>query len=266
MELREMMQPRPMSEIKDHPQDNVQVPPMVVVADDDGEHRLLLSRLLRKAGFRVSLAQDGAGLMKLLAAGLPDLVLLDLMLPDDDGLVLCRRIRDTSDVPIIMLTALGQGTYKVAGLEMGADDYVAKPFDPDELLARIRAVLRRMRGQGGTAAVSVQARRGYRFDGWTIDASKRQLVSPDQVLITLTSAEFDLLVAFVEHPQTILTREHLVELSRGRGSDGFDRSVDILVSRLRRKIEPNAKEPRIIKTIRSGGYLFAPDVGPLGPA
>jgi DNA-binding response OmpR family regulator len=169
------------SELKDHPQDNVQVPPMVVVADDDGEHRLLLSRLLRKAGFRVSLAQDGASLMKLLAANQPDLVLLDLMLPDDDGLVLCRRIRDTSDIPIIMLTALGQGTYKVAGLEMGADDYVAKPFDPDELL------------------------------------------------------------------------------------DGFDRSVDILVSRLRRKIEPNAKEPRIIKTIRSGGYLFAPDVGPLGP-
>ncbi|HWT99668.1 MAG TPA: response regulator transcription factor [Terriglobales bacterium] len=269
MEIRETTQTRPLnelrgSELKDHPQDNVQVPPMVVVADDDGEHRLLLSRLLRKAGFRVSLAQDGASLMKLLAANQPDLVLLDLMLPDDDGLVLCRRIRDTSDIPIIMLTALGQGTYKVAGLEMGADDYVAKPFDSDELLARIRAVLRRIRGQSGTT-VSVQARRGYRFDGWTIDASKRQLMSPDQVLITLTSAEFDLLVAFVEHPQTILTREHLVELSRGRGSDGFDRSVDILVSRLRRKIEPNAKEPRIIKTIRSGGYLFAPDVGPLGP-
>lgn len=254
-----------MSEPKDTMPDDAQVPPMIVVVDDDGEHRLLLSRLLRKAGFRVSLAQDGAGLMKLLGANRPDLVLLDLMLPDDDGLVLCRRIREISDIPIIMLTALGQGTYKVAGLEMGADDYVSKPFDPDELLARIRAVLRRLRGQKASKT-GIQARRGYQFDGWSVDASKRQLLSPDQVLITLTSAEFDLLVAFVEHPQTILTREHLVELSRGRGSDGFDRSVDILVSRLRRKIEPNAKEPRIIKTIRSGGYLFAPDVGPLVPA
>lgn len=241
------------------------VPPMVLVVDDDGEHRLLLSRLLRKSGFRVSLAQDGAGLMKLLAAHRPDLVLLDIMLPDEDGLALCRRIRDASEIPVIMLTALGKGAYKVAGLEMGADDYVAKPFDPDELLARIRAVLRRTRGQTGKP-VGIQARRGYRFDGWTVDASKRQVLSPDQVLITLTSAEFDLLMAFVEHPQTVLTREHLIELSRGRGSDGFDRSVDILVSRLRRKIEPNSKEPRIIKTVRSGGYLFAPDVGPLGAA
>jgi len=238
---------------------------MVLVVDDDGEHRLLLSRLLRKSGFRVSLAQDGAGLMKLLACNHPDLLLLDVMLPDEDGLALCRRIRETSEIPVIMLTALGKGAYKVAGLEMGADDYVAKPFDPDELLARIRAVLRRTRGHAGRP-VGIQARRGYRFDGWSVDASKRQVLSPDQVLITLTSAEFDLLVAFVEHPQTVLTREHLVELSRGRGSDGFDRSVDILVSRLRRKIEPNSKEPRIIKTVRSGGYLFAPDVVPLGSA
>lgn len=239
-------------------------PPMVLVADDDGEHRLLLSRLLRKAGFRASLAQDGASLMKLFAAHPPDLLLLDLMLPDEDGLVLCRRIRDISDVPIIMLTALGRGPYKVAGLEMGADDYIAKPFDPDELLARIRAVLRRARGRSDRL-VDAKTRRGYRFDGWSVDAAKRQLLSPEQVLITLTSGEFDLLMAFVEHPQTILTREHLVELSRGRGSDGFDRSVDILVSRLRRKIEPNAKEPRMIKTVRSGGYLFAPNVSPIGP-
>jgi two-component system OmpR family response regulator len=238
-------------------------PPMVLVADDDGEHRLLLSRLLRKAGFRASLAQDGASLMKLFAAQPPDLLLLDLMLPDEDGLVLCRRIRDISDVPIIMLTALGKGPYKVAGLEMGADDYIAKPFEPDELLARIRAVLRRARGPSDRL-VDARTRRGYRFDGWSVDAAKRQVLSPEQVLITLTSGEFDLLMAFVEHPQTILTREHLVELSRGRGSDGFDRSVDILVSRLRRKIEPNAKEPRIIKTVRSGGYLFAPSVWPIG--
>lgn len=237
---------------------------MVLVVDDDGDHRLLLSRLLRKGGFRVSLAQNGAGLMRLFAANPPDLLLLDLMLPDEDGLVLCRRIREMSETPIIMLTALGKGPYKVAGLEMGADDYVAKPFDPDELLARIRAVLRRTHGQSGRP-VTAQARRGYRFDGWSVDAAKRQVLSPEQVLITLTSGEFDLLMAFVEHPQTILTREHLVELSRGRSSDGFDRSVDILVSRLRRKIEPNAKEPRIIKTVRSGGYLFAPTVSPIGP-
>jgi two-component system OmpR family response regulator len=237
---------------------------MILVADDDGEHRLLLSRLLRKGGFRVSLAQNGASLMRLFAAQPPDLLLLDLMLPDEDGLVLCRRIREISETPIIMLTALGKGPYKVAGLEMGADDYVAKPFDPDELLARIRAVLRRSHGQPGRIPTA-QARRGYHFDGWSVDAAKRQLLSPDQVLITLTSGEFDLLMAFVEHPQTVLTREHLVELSRGRGSDGFDRSVDILVSRLRRKIEPNAKEPRIIKTVRSGGYLFAPTVSAIGP-
>lgn len=237
--------------------------PHLLIVDDDCEHRLLLGRLFGDHGFRVSLAPDGGTMLKLLDATSPDLVILDLMLPDEDGLSLCRRIRAESDLPVIMLTALGRGPHKLAGFDMGADDYVAKPFESAELLARTRAVLRRARSRTDGAPLRSGrggAKRVYRFDGWRVDAAKREILSPTDVLITLTSGETDLLLAFVEHPQTVLTRDHLVELTRNRGGDSNDRSVDILVSRIRRKIELNPRNPRFIKTVRSGGYLFAPSV------
>jgi two-component system OmpR family response regulator len=237
--------------------------PHLLVVDDDRDHRILLTRLLQDNGFRVSLAGDGGAMLRQIDEAVPDLVILDLMLPDEDGLALCRRLRAESDLPIIILTALGRGPHKVAGLDMGADDYVAKPFDGQELLARIRAVLRRARS-GGALAGSQTSRHGgkrvYRFEGWRVDPARREVRSPLDVLISLTSGEFDLLLALLEHPQMILTREHLVELTRQRGSDGMDRSIDILISRIRRKIEVKSRAPSIIKTVRSGGYLFAPSV------
>ncbi|WP_374653747.1 response regulator [Dongia sp.] len=237
--------------------------PHLLIVDDDREHRLLLGRLFGEQGFRVSLAPDGLTMMKMLHASPPDLVILDLMLPDEDGLSLCRRIRAESDLPIIMLSALGRGPHKLAGFDMGADDYIAKPFETAELVARTKAVLRRARraGEEPPAAMARKgAKRVYLFEGWRVDAARREVISPQGVLITLTSGETDLLLALVEHPQTVLTRDHLVELTRNRGGDGNDRSVDILVSRIRRKIEQNPRAPRFIKTVRSGGYLFAPNV------
>ncbi|WP_374378900.1 response regulator [Dongia sp.] len=237
--------------------------PHLLIVDDDRDHRLLLGRLFGENGFRVSLAPDGATMLRLFEAAKPDLVILDLMLPDEDGLSLCRRIRAASDVPVIMVSALGRGPHKIAGLDTGADDYIAKPFESGELIARTRAVLRRSRRmlpvEQALPARKSQGRT-YCFEGWRVDAARREVHSPEGVLVTLTSGEIDLLLAFAEHPQTILSREHLVELTRHRGGDGQDRSVDILVSRIRRKIERNPRAPRLIKTVRSGGYLFAPTV------
>jgi two-component system OmpR family response regulator len=250
------------SHIVETPAQPVQLPHLLIV-DDDRDHRFLVSKLLQENGFRVSLAPDGGAMLRLLDHAAPDLILLDIMLPDEDGLALCRHVRASSDLPIIILTALGRGPHKVAGLDMGADDYVAKPFDSQELLARIRAVLRRSGANGGAKPGQSRrggARRAYRFEGWRVDAARREVTSPSSVLISLTSGEFDLLMALLEHPQMILTREHLVELTRQRGSDGMDRSIDILISRIRRKIEANPKMPSVIKTVRGGGYLFAPHV------
>jgi two-component system OmpR family response regulator len=239
----------------------------VLVIDDDREHRLLLAQLLRRGGFRASLAATTTTARKLVKAATPDLILLDIMLPDEDGLAFCRRIRAASHLPIIMLTALGQGPHRVAGLDSGADDYIAKPFDPDELLARIRAVLRRTRASNGEPVGSnppPRRRPFYRFAGWTLDAARREVWSPEQTLITFTSGEFDLLLAFCDHPQMVLSREHLVELTSGRPSDGADRKIDILVSRIRRKLASPAPSSsgrgvELLKTVRNGGYqLTAP--------
>jgi two-component system OmpR family response regulator len=228
--------------------------PHVLVVDDDRGHRLLLSQLLDRGGFRPSLAADAAAALKLVAAGGPDLVLLDVMLPGEDGLAFCRRLRAVSSLPIIMLTALGQGPHRVAGLDAGADDYVAKPFDSDELLARIRAVLRR--AQNAPAPRAGRRRRRYRFAGWTLDVARREVWSPTGVLITLTSGEFDLLLAFCDHPEMVLAREHLVELTTGKPSDGADRRIDILVSRIRNKLgnEDHGDGAELLKTVRNGGY------------
>jgi len=232
--------------------------PHILVVDDDREIRSLVAQLLRKHGFRVTDAPDGREMMQVLENGRFDLVVLDLMLPGEDGLSLCRRVRATSALPIIMLTAMGEETDRIVGLEMGADDYLPKPFNPRELLARIRAVLRRAGGEVPEAAEEGGALR--RFEGWSLDTAKRELRAPDGTLVPLTAGEYDLLAAIVERPGRVLSRDQLLDLTRGRDAVPFDRSVDVQISRLRRKLEVDAKEPQIIKTVRGGGYVFACEV------
>ncbi len=231
--------------------------PHVLVVEDDVEIGALIARYLHTNDYRVSVATDGGEMYGLLAENRIDLIVLDLMLPGEDGLSLCRRLRSTSEVPIIMLTARAEDIDRIIGLEMGADDYLAKPFNPRELLARIRAVLRR-----GSQAESVAQRSRSKliFAGWELDCSLRQLRDPASVLISLTGAEFDLLQAFCEHAGRVLTRDQLMDLTHGRVMGPFDRSIDVLVSRLRQKIERNTRNPELIQTIRSGGYLFSPKV------
>jgi two-component system, OmpR family, response regulator len=232
--------------------------PHILVVEDDREIRTMVSRFLQKQGYRVTLSEDARSMDKALAAASIDLILLDIMLPGgEDGLSICRRVRASSSVPIIMLTAAGDTTARVVGLEMGADDYIAKPFDPQELAARTKAVLRRAAALPGRLE---QAMAPMRFDGWRIDPVQRELHAPDGARVTLTGAEFDLLLAFCRHPQRTLSRDQLLDLSQGRGGGPLDRGIDILVSRIRRKIEANPRDPRLIKTVRTGGYIFTPAV------
>jgi two-component system, OmpR family, response regulator len=233
-------------------------PPCLLVVDDDREIRALLSSLLTRRGYKVVTVGEEHEMRRALAASRIDLVILDLMLPGKDGLAICRELRATKSVPIIMLTARGDPTDRVVGLEIGADDYLPKPFDVRELEARVRAVLRRSVTEPLNPNVSMGGT--FAFVGWTLDVRQRQLFSPEGTLVDLTSGEFDLLLVFVERPQRVLTRDQLIELARGRDATPFDRSVDIQVSRLRRKIEFDAKMPELIKTIRSSGYLFTPAV------
>jgi two-component system OmpR family response regulator len=236
--------------------------PHILIVDDDREIRDLLARFLAKHGYRVDVAADGRAMTRALEAGRFDLVVLDLMLPGEDGLSLCRRLRATSSLPVIMLTAMGEETDRIVGLEMGADDYLPKPFNPRELLARIRAVLRRA---GGAARGPDEGLRELTFDGWRLDLARRELRAPDGVLVPLTAGEFDLLVAFAERPRRVLSRDQLLDLSRGRAAAPFERSIDVQLSRLRRKIEPDPRQPGLIKTVRGGGYMFTPEVVARGP-
>ncbi|HSK41496.1 MAG TPA: response regulator [Arenibaculum sp.] len=234
--------------------------PHLLVVDDDREIRSLVSQFLSRHGYRISTARDGAEMLRVLEAARIDLIVLDLMLPGEDGLSLCHRLRsrDQLHVPIIMLTAMGEETDRIVGLEMGADDYLAKPFNPRELLARIKAVLRR--AGGPNASRPETAGRVLEFEGWRLDLARRELRGPGDVLVQLSAGEFDLLAAFAERPRRVLSRDQLLDLARGRTAAPFDRSVDVQVSRLRRKIEPDPKDPTLIKTVRSGGYLFTPQV------
>ena len=229
--------------------------PQILVVDDDREIRDLLARFLVRHGFRVETAADGKAMWAVLRDRRIDLVVLDLMMPGDDGLTLCRELRAKSELPVIMLTAMGEDIDRIIGLEVGADDYVAKPFNPRELLARIRAVLRRA-AAAPRAADGEEAAAVYGFAGWRLDTGGRTLSGPDGEAVELTSGEFDLLLAFAERPQRVLSREQLLDLTRGRDSAPFDRSIDVQVSRLRRKIEPDPARPELIKTVRSGGYMF----------
>jgi two-component system OmpR family response regulator len=237
----------------------MQSSPHILIVDDHREIRDLVSRALSKEGFRVSTAPDGKAMRKLLADSRIDLIVLDLMLPGEDGLSLCRAVRAESKIPIIMLTAKGEEIDRVIGLEMGADDYLPKPFGSRELIARIKAILRRSQEQISKGA-SAQRPRSYRFDRWSLDAGTRALLRDDGVTVPLSTGEYDLLIALVERPQRVLNRDQLLDLARGRSAAGLDRSIDTQVSRLRKKLEIDPGDPKIIKTIWGGGYMFTPTV------
>jgi len=234
--------------------------PHILVVEDDGEISRLVARYLRDNDCRVSLACDGREMGRIMEANRIDLIVLDIMLPGEDGLSLCRRLRQDSSIPVIMLSAKGEEVDRIVGLEMGADDYLAKPFNPRELLARVRAVLRR----SALAALAPSGKRArvLNFRGWRLDCALRKLTNPQGSAIAVTSGEFDLLQVLCERPGRILSRDQLLDLTQGRSAGAFERSIDVLISRLRRKIETNPQQPEIIKTVRSGGYLFTPDVEP----
>ncbi len=232
----------------------------ILVVDDDPRIRTMLRRYLVEEGFRVSEVPDGGAMRAALEADPADLVLLDLMMPGEDGLSLARHIRQHSDIPIIMLTGKGDLIDRVAGLEAGADDYIAKPFHLREVLARIRTVLRR--GRTAAAAPTVEAAPAGEgetlvFQGWRLDLVRRQLRRPDGQVVALTAGEFDLLRAFAANPNRVLARDRLMNLVKGEDWAAFDRAVDAQVVRLRKKIEADPSKPVLIKTVRGAGYVFA---------
>lgn len=232
--------------------------PHILIVDDNIEILDLVSRFLIRDGFRVSTAPNGKFMRKALDESRIDLIILDVMLPGEDGLALCRQLRTTSNIPVIMLTAKGDEIDRVLGLEMGADDYLPKPFSSRELLARIKAVLRRTQ-QLPTKSEELETT-NYFFAGWELDLAKRELISSENIIIPLSTGEYDLLFALVRHPMRVLNRDQLLDLARGRQAVGFDRSIDTQISRLRRKIEEDPKQPVIIKTVWGGGYIFTPPV------
>jgi two-component system, OmpR family, response regulator len=235
-----------------------QLSPNILLVEDDRETRALIAKYLRTHACNVATAADGREMVRAMTDRRVDLLILDVMLPGEDGLSLCRKVRAESQTAIIMLTARGEDVDRIVGLEMGADDYLAKPFNPRELLARINAVLRRQSAArtasatGGATALS--------FAGWRIDLRLRELRNPAGARVAMTSAEFDLLQVFCERHGRVLSRDSLLDLTQGRNAGSFERSIDVLVSRIRRKIEPDPQNATLIKTVRSGGYLFTPRV------
>jgi len=242
-------------------------PDHILVVDDDLGLRELLDRYFVGNGYRVTTVANGRQMREVLANHRIDLIVLDLMLPGDDGLTLCRNLRahQPYDIPILMLTARGDEADRIVGLEMGADDYLTKPFAPRELLARIRSVLRRAEMLPRNLAASEKARL-FRFGEWKLDTVGRFLVDADQTVVSLSGAEYRLLRVFLDHPQHVLNRDQLLNLTQGREAEVFDRSIDLLVSRLRQRLREDAREPSYIKTVRSEGYVFAAAVEALqGP-
>ena len=234
--------------------------PHILVVDDDREIRDLLARFLRGHGMRVSTARDGREMKRDFDEARYALVVLDLMLPGEDGLSLLRWIRGQGATPVVMLTAMGEDTDRIVGLELGADDYLPKPFNPRELLARIRAVLRRAEG----AEAAAPPASGFRFASWMLETARRRLLDPQGVEVPLTGNEYELLLALLERPNRVLTREILLDLVHGRASGPFDRAVDVAVSRLRRKLDDDGKAPDLIKTVRGGGYVLSVPVERVG--
>ncbi len=233
-------------------------PEHLLVVDDDREIRRLVEQYLGQAGYRVTTVPDGKAMWKALDANRIDLVVLDLMLPGDDGLALCRALRSRSSLPVLMLTARGDEVDRIVGLEMGADDYLAKPFNPRELLARIRSILRRAKALPPNLVPEDVG--SFRFAGWTLDVATRNATAPDGVVVPLSGAEFRLLRVLLEHPNRVLSREQMLELASGREPVLFDRSVDVLVGRLRRRLRDDGKDPALIKTVRGEGYVLAAEV------
>ncbi|MEO6041137.1 MAG: response regulator [Croceibacterium sp.] len=233
----------------------------VLLVDDEPSLREPLADYLVRQGFAVRQAEDAAKARLALVEETPDLVLLDIMMPGEDGLSLCRHLRETKDLPVILLTARGETTDRIVGLEIGADDYVVKPFEPRELVARIRSVLRRSAKNGPAAEEDAL----YEFEGWQLDPLKRRLVDPHGAVVPISSAEFRLLVAFLTHPRQVLDRDRLLDMVQGREAHLFDRAVDNQVSRLRRKMEEDSRDPRLIQTVWGGGYRLAADVRRAAP-
>ncbi|HEU0223382.1 MAG TPA: response regulator [Paracoccaceae bacterium] len=236
------------------------IPAHILVVDDDRRICDMLVRYFTGEGYRVSVAADGAAMRAILEREPIDLVLLDLVLPGDDGLVLAHEIRARSDIGIIMLTGRGDMIDRVIGLELGADDYIAKPFHLREVHARVKSVLRRLQPAARPKAAAETAEQVVTFDGWLLNLDRRQLLAPDGKEVVLTTGEFDLLAAFVAHAGRVLDRDRLMDLTRGRQWEAFDRTIDAQVARLRRKLEADPKNPRLIKSVRGVGYMLAASV------
>ncbi|HEY7899925.1 MAG TPA: response regulator [Caulobacteraceae bacterium] len=230
---------------------------LILVVDDDGGIRDVVAEFLSRHGYAVETAADSREVDRLLARRRPDLVVLDLMLPGEDGLSICRRLMRPDGPAVIMLSAMGEETDRIVGLELGADDYLAKPCNPRELLARVRAVLRR-KAERPPAEDPLEA--GCQFAGWRLDLVRHELRSPSQAIVNLSSGEFSVLRAFVERPQRVLTRDQLLEFARGPSSEAFDRAIDVQISRLRRKLEGVDDGQELIRTVRNEGYMFVPKV------
>ncbi|MBN2689539.1 MAG: response regulator [Gammaproteobacteria bacterium] len=235
----------------------MQAKPNILVVDDDQEIRELLTEYLTKYDFLVKSAKNRDEMLHKIQQETFDLILLDLMLPGANGIELCQELRKTSNIPIIIVTAIDEETDRIIGLEAGADDYVVKPFNPRELVARIKAVLRRSTNLPDTKSSCCKI---YQFSLWQLNTKTRQFLSPDKIEISLSSGEYNLLLAFLEHAGHVITREQLLEFTKDREMEAFDRSIDVQVSRLRHKIELDPKNPQLIKTIRGGGYILATEV------
>ena len=231
-------------------------PVRLLLVDDEAALREPLTDYLVRQGFAVSQAGTAAEARSRLSAEIPDLVLLDIMMPGEDGLSLCRHLVEARQLPVIFITARGEATDRIVGLEIGADDYVVKPFDPRELVARIRSVLRRSARDPAPPGDDLL----YEFEGWRLDPLKRRLIDPEGAVVAISSVEFRLLTSFLDHPRQVLDRERLLDLVQGREAHLFDRAVDNQVSRLRRKIEADSKNPQLIQTVWGGGYMLAADV------
>ena len=230
----------------------------ILVVDDDRDIRELISDYLIKSGYRATGAANGREMRAILSANAIDLVILDIMMPGDDGLTLCRQLRSDSqrNLPILMLTARSEDTDRILGLEMGADDYLVKPFVARELLARIKAILRRTRALPPNLQIT-EAGRIIAFGDWQLDTSARHLIDHEGVIVALSGAEYRLLRVFLDHPQRVLNRDQLLSLTQGRDAELFERSIDLLVSRLRQRLRDDAREPAYLKTVRSEGYVLA---------
>ena len=230
-------------------------PDSILIVDDDPEIRRLLVDYLARNGLTALAARDGREMWQALERNSVDLIVLDLMLPDSDGLTLCRDLRAKSTLPVLMLTARGEETDRIIGIEMGADDYLVKPFNPRELLARIKSILRRTRALPPN--LLPEATRYLCFEGWNLDTATRLLTSPDGVATPLSGGEYRLLRILLDHPNRVLNRDQLIELTQGREAEAYDRAIDVQVSRLRQRLRDDSREPRLIKTVRGEGYVLA---------